>query len=57
MYMRGFLFVLGITLLMCLALLIVEWIITHAGVGLFSIVLVTVAVTALMGNGEKRNGK
>ena len=57
MYMRGFLLVLGVTLLMCLAILIVEWIIAHAGVGLFSVVLVTVAVTVLMGNGEKRNGK
>ncbi len=55
MYMRGFLFVLGCTLIMCLAILIIEWIIAHAGAGLFSIVLLTVAVTFLLGNGEKNN--
>ena len=54
MYMLGFLFVLGVTLLMCLAILIIEWIIVHAGAGLFSIVLITVAVTFLIGNGDKR---
>ena len=57
MYMRGFVFVLGITLLMCLAIFIIEWIIAYAGVGLFSVVLVTVAVSCLLGSGEKRNGK
>ena len=57
MYMFGFLFVLGCTLLMCLAILIIEWIIAYAGAGLFSIVLVTVAVLFLLGNGDKDHEK
>ena len=55
MYMKAFVLVLGCTLLMCLAILIVEWIIAQAGVGLFSIVLVTIAVSLLLGNGEKKD--
>ena len=51
MYMLGFLIVFGCTLIMCLAIIVIEWIIAYAGAGLFSIVLIIVATTFLLGNG------
>ena len=56
MYMLGFLFVLGCTLLMCLAVIIIQWIIAKVGVLAFAFILTVMSILFLFAVGGKGNG-
>ncbi len=55
MYMLGFLLVLGCTLLMCLAVIIIEWIIAKVGVMVFAFILIVMSTLFLIVVGGKDN--
>ena len=55
MYMLGFMLVLGCTLLMCLAVIIIQWIIAKVGVVVFAFILVVMSILFLFAVGGKDN--
>ena len=55
MYLVGFVFVFGITLLMCLAVAIIEWVIAQVGAVFFAVILAITSVLFLIVKGERKN--
>ena len=57
MYLVGFIFVFGITLLMCLAVAIIQWVIAQVGAVFFAVILAIMSALFLIVQKEKKNEK